>query len=91
MTEDRDVLARLRKQLADGLPETEIAVSGGNGRYQVDAAGAVFAGLSAVKRQQTVYRCINDLIREGTVHAVTIVARTPEERDAAAAQAQAQD
>ena len=88
MSEDRDVLARLRRQLAEGLPETEVAVSGGNGRYQVDAVGEVFADLSAVKRQQTVYRCINDRIREGTVHAVTIVARTPAERDAAADPAQ---
>lgn len=84
MSEDRDVLARLRRQLAEGLPEAEVAVSGGSGRYQIDAVGEVFGGLSAVKRQQTVYRCINDLIREGTVHAVTIVARTPAERDAAA-------
>lgn len=82
MSDDREVLARLRRQLAEGLPENEFTVSGGSGRYQIDAVGAMFGELSAVKRQQAVYRCINDLIREGTVHAVTIVARTPEERDA---------
>ncbi len=79
MSEDREVLARMRAQLAQGLPDAQVTVAGGSGRFQVDAVCASFGGLSAVKRQQAVYRCINDLIREGSVHAVTINARTPEE------------
>lgn len=83
MSEDSTVLARMRAQLAAGLDGAEITVSGSGGRFQVNATSDAFAGLSQVKRQQAVYRCINDLIREGTVHAVTIVARTPEEAAAA--------
>ena len=82
MSDDALVLARMHEQLAEGLVGAVVTVSGGGGRYQVDAVSADFAGLSAVKRQQAVYRCINDLIRAGTVHAVSIQAKTPEEAGA---------
>ena len=40
---------------------------------------ASFEGKNAVKRQQSVYAGLGDLISSGAVHAVTIVARTPAE------------
>ena len=39
----------------------------------------MFAGLNAVKRQQAVYATVNDLITNGTLHALSIKACTPEE------------
>jgi len=70
-----DLQTVLREKLAD----CEVNVSGDGYHYQVIAIGKVFEGLSAVKKQQTVYGCINDLIADGTVHAVSIKAYTPEE------------
>ena len=39
-------------------------------------------GLNRVKRQQLVYRGLGDAIASGAVHAVTIIAQTPEEAGA---------
>ena len=75
--------ADVRALVAEGLPDYQIDVAGGGGRFEVLAVGEIFAGLSAVKRQQTVYRTLKEVIASGAVHAVTIVARTPDEHAAA--------
>ena len=69
----------LREKLAD----CEVNVGGDGYHYEVVAIGSVFEGLSPVKKQQTVYSCINDLIADGTVHAVSIKTYTPDEWAAA--------
>lgn len=80
MTVDRqDIETLLRSQ----LPDCEIAVEGGDGKYQVTAVGDTFAGLSPVKRQQTVYRILNEHIASGAVHAVSMRLLTPDEAAAA--------
>lgn len=65
--------------LREKLSDCEVNVGGDGYHYEVVAIGKIFDGLSAVKKQQTVYGCINDLIIDGTVHAVSIKAYTPEE------------
>ena len=62
------ISARLRSE----LPDCEIQVEGGDGKYLVTAVGDVFAGLGAVKRQQKVYAILNDDIASGDIHAVTM-------------------
>ncbi|MDY7025831.1 MAG: BolA/IbaG family iron-sulfur metabolism protein [Pseudomonadota bacterium] len=39
----------------------------------------IFEGLNKVKRQQTIYKVLNSWIASGEVHAVNIMAHTPEE------------
>ena len=48
-------------------------------RALIEVVSSQFAGLNRVKRQQLVYGCINDLIADGSLHAVTIKASTPDE------------
>ena len=74
------VLSQLQQQLTAGLSGCEVRVSGDGGRYEVDAVGDCFVGVSRVRRQQLVYACIDGLIKSGAVHAVTIRAQTPAER-----------
>ncbi len=69
----------LRKHLQDAMPDCEIFVEGDGYHYQVVAVGERFAGLNAVRKQQEVYRCMNDLISSGTIHAVSIKTYTPGE------------
>ena len=38
------------------MPDCEIEVSGGDGKFMIAAAGPAFAGLNAVKRQQKITR-----------------------------------
>jgi acid stress-induced BolA-like protein IbaG/YrbA len=49
---------------------------------EIAVASAAFEGLSRVKRQQLVYAAIDELIKAGDLHAVTINASTPDVGDA---------
>lgn len=63
-------------------PDVTWAVDGDGYKYEVNAVGAVFDGLNAVKRQQFVYRILNPYIADGRIHAVTIRTLTPAEQAA---------
>jgi acid stress-induced BolA-like protein IbaG/YrbA len=76
---DSDLITQL---LNSELSGCEIAVEGGDGKYLVTAVGKVFEDLNAVKRQQTIYKILNDHIASGAIHAVTMRLMTVAERDA---------
>ena len=61
------------------LPECEIKVDGGDGKYLVTAVGDVFEGLNAVKRQQKIYQILNPHISSGEIHAVQMRLLTNQE------------
>lgn len=64
--------------LQSALDLDEVHVSGEGSSFQVIAVSAAFADLSRVKQQQMIYRPLNDKIHDGTIHALTIKAYTPE-------------
>jgi len=53
------------------------AASGGH--YRLAIVSARFAGLSTAARHRLVYQAVGDLMANG-IHALSITARTPEER-----------
>ena len=65
-------------RLKDAIDLTEVHVTGENSHYQVIAVGEVFADLSRVKQQQLIYAPLQDKIADGSIHALTIKAYTPE-------------
>ncbi len=69
----------VRDKLLEGFPGSSVAAQGDGSRMQISVVSEAFDGKSRVVRQQLVYACISDLIREGTLHAVSISARSPEE------------
>jgi len=74
---DTEVKALLKTR----APEWDFEVRGEGRNFQIDAVSESFSALSKVKRQQAVYRLIADEIAEGTLHAITITALTPDERE----------
>ena len=70
---------QVRQLLTAELPDCEIVVEGGDGKYLVVASGQVFDGLNAVKRQQIVYKILNEHIVSGAIHAVTMRLMTESE------------
>lgn len=56
------------------------SVEGEGRNFQIEAVSSDFEGMTRVKRQQAVYRLIADEIAEGTLHAITITALTPDEK-----------
>ncbi|MBL4820658.1 MAG: BolA/IbaG family iron-sulfur metabolism protein [Gammaproteobacteria bacterium] len=75
--------SELIKQLLDvDLPQCEITVEGGDGKYLVTVAGNVFEGLNAVKRQQKIYQILSEHISSGAIHAITMRLFTVDEFNA---------
>ena len=70
----------LYKILADAMPNADLKIEGGEGKYSVSMVGSVFEGMTLVKRQRFIYQFINDYISSGEIHAVTMHRKTPSEK-----------
>lgn len=57
----------------------ELYVKGEGSHFEVIAVAEMFAGMSRVKKQQTIYAPLNEQIASNSIHALTIKAFTPEE------------
>ena len=66
----------IKKLIASELPNCDIDVEGGNGKFQISIVGDVFEGLNPVARQQTIYKLLNSQIESGAIHAVTMRLQT---------------
>lgn len=72
-------ISQIEQLLKDALELNELYVKGEGSHFQVIAVSAQFDGVSRVKKQQMVYAPLSALIADGTVHALSIKAFTPEE------------
>jgi acid stress-induced BolA-like protein IbaG/YrbA len=68
-----EIVSRVQSAISDAA----VNVSVDGNRALIEVESPFFADLSRVKRQQTVYACIEDLIASGELHAVTIKATVP--------------
>jgi acid stress-induced BolA-like protein IbaG/YrbA len=70
---------QIQQLIAAGMPDAAVEVSGGEGKFIANVTSESFAGLNLLKRHKLVYACVNDEIASGALHALTIVAKTPQE------------
>ncbi|PID43948.1 MAG: cell division protein BolA [Gammaproteobacteria bacterium] len=71
--------AKVKQKIASQLQDCEVRVEGEGANYSVTVIGEVFRGLSPVKKQQLVYSCLTQDLSDGTIHALTIRAFTPDQ------------
>lgn len=71
--------ADIRALLEKEFPGSEITIHEAY-HNEIEVVSDVFEGVSAVKRQQMVYKPLTELITGGAVHAVKISALTPAEK-----------
>ena len=74
--------SQIATELNAELSDCQVTVDGGDGKYLVTVIGDVFEGLNAVKRQQTIYKILNEHIISGAIHAVTMSLMTVTESQA---------
>ena len=67
-------------RVREAFPDSDVAVTLDGNRALIKVASDRFASLSRVRRHQAVYACIEDFIADGSLHAVTIEAKTATER-----------
>lgn len=66
-----------------GMPDAEVTVSGGEGKFEATVVSSAFEGLMSVKRHQLVYATVREQIADGSLHALTIRPFTPDEHEIA--------
>ena len=74
--------SQITTELNAELSDCQVTVEGGDGKYLVTVIGDVFEGLNAIKRQQTIYKILNEHITSGAIHAVTMNLMTVNESQA---------
>ena len=65
--------------LAQEFPNCTINVFGEHCNFTIEIVGEIFQGKSRLERQRLVNRVIHDYLKDGTIHAVSIIAKTPGE------------
>jgi acid stress-induced BolA-like protein IbaG/YrbA len=71
-------IKQIEQLLTEQLQLTEVYVTAEGSHYAVTAVGNCFADVSRVKQQQMIYAPLMSAIADGTIHAVSIKAFTPE-------------
>lgn len=69
----------IEELLVSELGLAEAHVTGDGSHFQIIAVSDIFNEMSRVKRQQAVYKVINDRIADGSMHAISI--KTFSEKD----------
>ena len=62
----------IRDSILSGIPNAKVDVLVEGNRATITVISSTFAGLSRVKRHQSVYRYLVNYISTGVLHAVTI-------------------
>lgn len=70
---------KIKDLIQSGLPDAQVEVRGGEGKYEAIVVSEQFTNLNKVKRHQAVYATVKEQIASGQLHALTIQALTPEE------------
>jgi acid stress-induced BolA-like protein IbaG/YrbA len=71
----------LRATLSAGLSADEIQMQAQGNKITLVLVSETFDGLSRVKRQQLVYKLLDEKISSGEIHAVSMRCLTPIERN----------
>ena len=61
------------------MPSAQVIVNGDGYKYEATVISPEFEGLNTIKRHKLVYAALGDVITGGTLHALTIKAKTPSE------------
>ena len=65
--------------LREKLPQCELELVADGNKLRLKIVSNEFAGLSRVKRQQKIYALLEDRIKSGEIHAVSMITQTLEE------------
>lgn len=65
--------------IKNGLPSAEVYVEGDGTHFTALVICPDFAGKSRIQKQQMVYDTVREQLMDGTLHALSIKAFTPEE------------
>lgn len=76
-----DAIAQdITRAIQERMPDARVTALVDGNRAEITVISTEFDGMTRVRKQQAVYGCINHLIADGTLHAVSIRASAPGEQ-----------
>ena len=69
----------IKKVLNENIDESIISVSGSEAKYTVEIASDMFLGKNTIDRNKIIYALLDEYIKSGEIHALTIKAHTLDE------------
>jgi acid stress-induced BolA-like protein IbaG/YrbA len=69
----------IEQLIKDGLVDADVYVEGDGTHFTALVVSSLFIGLSRLKKQQMVYDTVKTQIMDGSLHALSIKAMTPDE------------
>ena len=69
----------VEKLILTAMPEAKVEITGDGYKYEAKVISKSFVGLNTLKKHQMVYAAVDSAIRSGDLHALTIIALTPDE------------
>ncbi len=73
---------QIKKIIEEGMNTTLVNVIGEGGKYEATVVSEAFAGVSMLKQHKMVYPLLDDYIKSGEIHALSIKSYTPEQWEA---------
>tara|TARA_B100000530_G_C15906141_1_gene467417 strand:- start:10 stop:237 length:228 start_codon:yes stop_codon:yes gene_type:complete len=69
----------IKKVLNENIDESIISVSGSEAKYTVEIASDMFLGKNTIDRHKIIYALLDEYIKSGEIHALTIKSYTLDE------------
>ena len=69
----------IKKVLNENIDESIISVNGSEAKYTVEIASDMFLGKNTIDRHKIIYALLDEYIKSGEIHALTIKAFTLDE------------
>jgi acid stress-induced BolA-like protein IbaG/YrbA len=73
----------IKALIENGIPDAQVILSGDGCNASVVVISAAFEGKTLIQQQRMVYDTLGDLIKNGTIHALSIKSYTPAQWQAA--------
>jgi len=70
---------QIQSLLRSNFTNSQVEVTGDGRHFETLIVSDEFEGLNLLARQRMVYKTLNDYIRDGRIHALSIKAKTPTE------------
>ncbi len=74
-------IQEIESLLQEALPGCELEMTPEGNKLGLKIVSEAFSGLNRVKRQQKIYALLDEKIKSGEIHAVSMVTMTPEEAE----------
>ena len=74
-------VSAIEAMLREAFPQCELELQAEGNKLGLKIVSDAFSGLNRVNRQQKIYAILDERIKSGEIHAVSMITRTPEEAD----------